>query len=252
MSYAVGRIAEADAAADEALAAADALGLDSAWSDIAVSQVRARAGRRPGRGAGAARRGARRGRAGRATSTWRCGSCSTRPPSRSRPGRIEESLTWPRRATGRARELGVEWSFYPAELRHLQVTALYMAGDWDGSLAEADLLARVPEMAAHVRAAGLLVLVGRGDPAARDRLAWARALAPAAARARAARAGHRRSRDRPRGLGRATRPPPCDAALAASRRLQSAVARRPPRRAAAGRHGAGPGGRRRRGGAPGR
>ena len=34
---------EADAAADEALAAADALGLDSAWSDTAVSQVRARA-----------------------------------------------------------------------------------------------------------------------------------------------------------------------------------------------------------------
>ena len=53
-----------------------------------------------------------------------------------------------------------------------------MAGDWDASLAEADLLARVPEMAAHVRAAGLLVQVGRGDPAARERLAWARALIP--------------------------------------------------------------------------
>jgi DNA-binding CsgD family transcriptional regulator len=63
-------------------------------------------------------------------------------------------------------------------LRHLQVTALYMIGDWDGSLAEADLLARVPEMAAHVRADGLLVLVGRGDPTARERLTWARALAP--------------------------------------------------------------------------
>ena len=53
-------------------------------------------------------------------------------------------------------------------------------GDWDASLAEADLLSRVPEMAAHVRAVGLLVLVGRGDPAARERLAWARALAAAA------------------------------------------------------------------------
>ena len=40
-----------DAAADEALAAADALGLDSAWSDTAVSQVRRAAERRPGRGA---------------------------------------------------------------------------------------------------------------------------------------------------------------------------------------------------------
>jgi DNA-binding CsgD family transcriptional regulator len=93
-------------------------------------------------------------------------------------GRIDETLTWTGRATARARDLGIEWSFYPAELRHLQVTALYMAGEWDASLAEADLLARVPEMAAHVRAAGLLVQVGRGDPAARSRLDWARTLVP--------------------------------------------------------------------------
>jgi DNA-binding CsgD family transcriptional regulator len=93
-------------------------------------------------------------------------------------GRIEETLTWTRRANRRARDLGIEWSFYPAELRHLEVTALYIAGNWDASLAEADLLARVPEMAAHVRAAGLLVQVGRGDPAARARLDWARALIP--------------------------------------------------------------------------
>ena len=59
-------------------------------------------------------------------------------------GRIEETLTWTRRATRRARDLGIEWSFYPAELRHLEVTALYVAGNWDASLAEADLLARVP------------------------------------------------------------------------------------------------------------
>jgi DNA-binding CsgD family transcriptional regulator len=37
-------------------------------------------------------------------------------------------------------------------------------------------MARIPDMAAHVRAAGLLVLVGRGDPAAVERLAWARGL----------------------------------------------------------------------------
>src|SRR4029450_5062072 len=54
----------------------------------------------------------------------------------------------------------------------------YAAGGWDASLAEADLLARVPEMAAHVRAAGLLVQVGRGDPEARERLDWARGLIP--------------------------------------------------------------------------
>jgi DNA-binding CsgD family transcriptional regulator len=93
-------------------------------------------------------------------------------------GRIAETLDDVRHATTRARHLGMEWAFYPAELRHLQVTALFMAGEWDASLAEADLLARVPEMAAHVRAAGLLVLVGRGDPSARERLDWARALIP--------------------------------------------------------------------------
>jgi DNA-binding CsgD family transcriptional regulator len=54
--------------------------------------------------------------------------------------------------------------------------ARYVAGDWDGSLEMADRLARVPDMAAHVRAAALLVLVGRGDPAAAERLAWARGL----------------------------------------------------------------------------
>jgi DNA-binding CsgD family transcriptional regulator/tetratricopeptide (TPR) repeat protein len=177
MSYAVGHLAEAEASADEALAAADALGLDGAWSDIAVTQVRARPGVDPvlvqARLDEALVRARRSGDVdvemrvlfNQATVAFEA-------------GRIEESLTWSRRATRRARDLGIEWSFYPAELRHLQVTALYMVGDWDGSLAEADLLARVPEMAAHVRAAGLLVLVGRGDPAARERLAWARALTP--------------------------------------------------------------------------
>jgi DNA-binding CsgD family transcriptional regulator len=53
-----------------------------------------------------------------------------------------------------------------------------MAGEWDASLAEADVLARMPEIAAHVRAAGLLVQVGRGDSAARERLHWARGLIP--------------------------------------------------------------------------
>ena len=42
MSYAIGLTDEAEGAAEEALAAADALGLDGAWSDTAVSQTRAR------------------------------------------------------------------------------------------------------------------------------------------------------------------------------------------------------------------
>src|SRR3954465_15675822 len=47
MSYAVGLMKEAEVAADAALAAADALGLDAAWSDIAVTQVRAHPGSDP-------------------------------------------------------------------------------------------------------------------------------------------------------------------------------------------------------------
>ena len=141
------------------------------------------------------------GPAGPATSTWRCGSCSTARRSRSRPGASRSRSSWTRRATARARDLGMEWAFYPAELRHLQVTALYMVGDWDESLAEADLLARVPEMAAHVRAAGLLVLVGRGDPAAQERLEWARSLIPRLNAHVLLVDGHRRRGGRPRGLG---------------------------------------------------
>jgi DNA-binding CsgD family transcriptional regulator len=177
MSYSLGLMDEADAAAEEALAAADALGLDSAWSDTAVSQVRAR----PDADPEVVRRRLdeallRAQRSGDSDVEMRVlfGQANVAFEA----GRIEESLTWTHKATRRARELGIEWSFYPAELRHLQVTALYMAGDWDASLAEADLLARVPEMAAHVRAAGLLVQVGRGDPAGRERLAWAQALIP--------------------------------------------------------------------------
>ncbi|SOC47348.1 regulatory protein, luxR family [Blastococcus aggregatus] len=177
MSYSVGRIDEADAAADEALAAADALGFDGAWADIAVTQARSRPGTDPA--AVRARLDEALLRARRsgdvevemrvifnlATVTFEAGG-------------IAEALEWTALGTRRARDLGVEWSYYPAELRHLHVTALYMAGDWDASLAEADVLARVPEMSAHVRAAALLVLVGRGDPAARARADWARGLIP--------------------------------------------------------------------------
>jgi DNA-binding CsgD family transcriptional regulator len=92
-------------------------------------------------------------------------------------GEVPETLAHTRAGLARARERGVEWSFYGAELRHLEVVARYVGGDWDGSLAAAQVLARVPEMAAHVRAEALLVLVGRGDPAARQQLAWAQGLA---------------------------------------------------------------------------
>lgn len=177
MAYSVGRYDEAYAAVDEALAAADALGFDSAWADIAVTQARARPGVDPdevlARLDQALVRARRSGDVdvemrvlfNLATVTFEA-------------GRIADALEWTRQGTRRARDLGVEWSYYAAELRHVHVTALYFAGDWDDSLAEADLLARVPDMSAHVRADALLVLVGRGDPAARARVDWARGLVP--------------------------------------------------------------------------
>ncbi|MGY1846545.1 helix-turn-helix transcriptional regulator [Blastococcus sp. SYSU DS1021] len=175
MCFALNLLAEGDAAAEEALAAADVLGLDSAWSDTAVSQVRSR----PAADVEAVRRRLdealeRARRSGDVDVEMR--AWFNLAIDRFEAGDVAGSLALTEQATERARGLGVEWATYPAGLRHLRVTALYTAGEWDASLAEADLLARVPEMAAHVRAAALLVLVGRGDPAARDRLAWARSL----------------------------------------------------------------------------
>ncbi|MGY2127212.1 helix-turn-helix transcriptional regulator [Blastococcus sp. SYSU DS0617] len=177
MSYSVGRFDEADAAVDEALAAADALGFDGAWADIAVTQLRARPG------TDLAEMRARLDEA--LVRARRSGNVEVEmrvlfnvATVMFEAGRISEALEWTRRGTRRARDLGAEWSHYAAELRHLHVTALYMAGGWDESLAEADVLARVPDMAAHVRADALLVLVGRGDPGARARIDWARSLVP--------------------------------------------------------------------------
>jgi DNA-binding CsgD family transcriptional regulator len=177
MSYSLGLMEEGDAAADEALRSADELGLDSAWSDTTVSRVRSREDLDPEEVARRLDEAFERvRRSGDLDVEMRV--LFNQATIAFEAGRIAETVDWTRRATARARDLGIEWSFYPAELRHLQVTALYMAGDWDASLAEADLLARVPEMAAHVRAAGLLVQVGRGDPAAQSRLDWARGLIP--------------------------------------------------------------------------
>ena len=235
MSYAIGLLAEGDAAAEEALAAADALGLDSAWSDTAVSQVRARQADDPATVEVRLEEALRRAR--------RSGDLDVEmrvlynlATIAFEAGRIAEALEWTRRATARARDLGVEWAFYAAELRYLQVTALYLLGHWDESLAEADLLARVPEMAAHVRAGGCWCRSAGATRRARAAGMGAQA-ASAAERACAALHGHGRGGGRPRGLvgrrrhRRRTRwhdvPPAC-----------GAVGGRPSRRPAAGAHGA--------------
>jgi DNA-binding CsgD family transcriptional regulator/tetratricopeptide (TPR) repeat protein len=173
--YSLDRIAEGDAAADEALAAADALGLDSAWADTAVSLARLEgAGDLPTVRARLHEARVRAERSGDADVEMRVWFSLAIVAYDA--GEVAEALEHTRAGLARARALGVEWSFYGAELRHLEVVARYVGGDWDGSLAAADELARVPDMAAHVRADGLLVLVGRGDPVARERLAWAQGL----------------------------------------------------------------------------
>ena len=113
------------------------------------------------------------------------------------------------------------------------------------------MLARVPEMSAHVRADGLLVLVGRGDPSARERIDWARGLIPrlsAHVLLDLVTAGSEIDLAAWEGepqTGRRRRPGDLPAAA-------GGVGRRPPRRAAAGRHRARAGGRRRGRRAPGR
>ncbi|MGY1747378.1 ATP-binding protein [Blastococcus sp. SYSU D00695] len=172
-SYDLDRWAEGDAAAEEALEAADALGLDGAWADTAVTLARSRGGREVGARLEEALERARRSGDrdvelrvlfNLATVPWEAGD-------------LDAAQRWVGVALARAEALGVPWLFYAAELRHLGVVARYVTGDWDGSLALAEQLSRVPEMAAHVRAAGLLVRVGRGDPAAAERVTWAREMA---------------------------------------------------------------------------
>jgi DNA-binding CsgD family transcriptional regulator len=172
-SWSLGRRAEAEAAAREALAAADALGLDSAWADTAVSLARMGGGDDlTGRLEEALVRARRSGDTD--VELRVLFNLATVPYE---AGDVGAALRRVDTALARAAELGVEWSFYGAELRHLGVAARYVSGDWDGSLELAEGLARVPQMAAHVRAAGLLVLVGRGDPTAAERVVWARGLA---------------------------------------------------------------------------
>ncbi len=172
-SYDLDRWAEGDAAAEEALAAADALGLDSAWADTAVTLARCRGDQLGGVRLEEALERARHS-GDRDVELRVLFNLATVPYE---AGDVATALRWVDTALARADELGVPWIFYAAELRHLGVVARYVTGDWDGSLALAERLARVPDMAAHVRAAGLLVLVGRGDPAAAERIAWARGLA---------------------------------------------------------------------------
>jgi DNA-binding CsgD family transcriptional regulator/tetratricopeptide (TPR) repeat protein len=86
-------------------------------------------------------------------------------------GRLPEALTEFDAGVRRAERTGLTWSDYGLELRVVSVISRFMAGDWDGAAAYAELTGEtVPGVpATRVSAAGLLVMVGRGDFDAADR-----------------------------------------------------------------------------------
>ena len=79
-------------------------------------------------------------------------------------GRLPETLAAVDTAVRRAEESGLAWSTWGLEVRVLQVVSRFMAGDWDGAEAAAQLAGEsVPAtVATRVSAASLLVAVGRG------------------------------------------------------------------------------------------
>ncbi|MCO7221649.1 AAA family ATPase, partial [Klenkia sp. PcliD-1-E] len=154
--------AAARAAALEALAGAEQLGLESAWSDTMISLARMTGEGDPGaRTADLVEALQRARRAGDLDVELRAAFNLATIAYES--GDLAAAVAHARPALARAAALGAGWSFYAAELRYLQVLAQLHGGEWDAALAAADELARVPDTAAHVRVAGLHVAIGRGS-----------------------------------------------------------------------------------------
>ncbi|HST65550.1 MAG TPA: LuxR C-terminal-related transcriptional regulator, partial [Mycobacteriales bacterium] len=90
-------------------------------------------------------------------------------------GEIGPALERIEAGVARAAATGLTFSAYGLETRVLQVIALYVAGDWDGSLEAAELAAAAPDLVlARLAAAALYVEVGRGLPGAIERVATLR------------------------------------------------------------------------------
>ncbi|WP_092799462.1 helix-turn-helix transcriptional regulator [Klenkia marina] len=163
----------ARAAAGEALAGAEQLGLDGAWSDTMISLARMTEEGDPAvRTASLTQARERARRAGDvdvemratfnlATIAWEAGD-------------LAGAAAYLKPAVLRGAELGIGWSFYVAELRYLRVLVGLAGGEWDAVQATVDGLGRMPDTAAHVRAAALHVAVHRGADV-RDQVeqAWA-------------------------------------------------------------------------------
>lgn len=85
-------------------------------------------------------------------------------------GDVRAALDLCEQALVRCAELGVTWSPYGLEIRALQVTALFVIGDWAGSERAAQLGGERPPdaMAARLRAAALYAAVASGAPEAAE------------------------------------------------------------------------------------
>jgi DNA-binding NarL/FixJ family response regulator len=79
-------------------------------------------------------------------------------------GRLPQAQDFIDNAVRHAAEYGLSWSAFGVELRVLQVMARFMAGDWDGTEAAAELAGEAVSgtVATRLSAAWLLVAVGRG------------------------------------------------------------------------------------------
>ncbi|CAN5361312.1 helix-turn-helix transcriptional regulator [soil metagenome] len=161
-AFYVGDVAGAERAGAEALAAADQLGADAAWADTVISLTRM-AGPRQDTAAVTARLAEAYERAGRGGDIGvELRAAYSLAVVRYEAGDLTGSLQWLDDGVQKAERAGLAWSFYPAQMRHLQVVVRYVTGDWDGSARAADVGADPPDAAIEVLAGGLLVTVGRG------------------------------------------------------------------------------------------
>ncbi|MGI8693526.1 MAG: helix-turn-helix transcriptional regulator [Geodermatophilaceae bacterium] len=159
-------------AAEEALAGAEALGLDAAWADTTITLARMDQRRSDANGITArleeayerARRSDDRDVEQRAIYSLAV--------VRYESGDLAGALRWLDLGARHADAHGLSWSLYATETRHLLAVVRYVAGDWDASLRAADLAGgAAPSSAKHVATAGFFVAVGRGEPGLEHRLA---------------------------------------------------------------------------------
>lgn len=151
----------ARAAAREALAGAEQLGLEDAWSDATISLARmTEAGDPAARTATLTEALRRARRAGDVDVEMR--AAFNLASIAYEAGDLDEAREHAAPAAARGAALGVGWSPYVAELRHLELLVQLATGEWDALQAAADELSRVPDTAAHVRLVALHVAVHRG------------------------------------------------------------------------------------------